>query len=196
MADGPSALLTDGKVHDCGEPGTLQRAVALLHLHRQEAQEIAGAAERAERLELQRPLADAADGPNTWRRRIDGHGDLLAGKRRYAGYAPQITSVPTSSTHGKRTRSPGAASTAFRKTNMYGDDVQQATNYPLVRITNNCEPVTSSMPGRTEPQLHGRRVEQEGLDDVRRAVGHRNRSEHARRRRERHRSRPVSVTIQ
>ena len=51
-------------------------------------------------------------------------------------WAPRIQSAPVRLVPGSRMSSPAIVSTACRK-GLYGDDQQSATNYPLVRITNN-----------------------------------------------------------
>ncbi len=50
--------------------------------------------------------------------------------------APKITSVPSTLTHGTTYTLSGKKLNGVSQANMYGDDVQEATNYPLVRITN------------------------------------------------------------
>jgi hypothetical protein len=51
--------------------------------------------------------------------------------------APLITSVPATLVHGSTYKVVGKRFNGFSQANAYGDDDQQATNYPLVRITNN-----------------------------------------------------------
>lgn len=53
-----------------------------------------------------------------------------------SGIGPIITSVPTTLTHGNTYKVTGKRFNGTTQNNMYGDDVQMATNYPLVRITN------------------------------------------------------------
>jgi hypothetical protein len=53
-----------------------------------------------------------------------------------SGIGPIITSVPTTLTHGNTYKVTGKRFNGATQNNMYGDDVQMATNYPLVRITN------------------------------------------------------------
>ena len=50
--------------------------------------------------------------------------------------APKITSVPSTLTHGMTYTISGKRLNGISQANFYGDDVQEATNYPLVRITN------------------------------------------------------------
>jgi hypothetical protein len=49
---------------------------------------------------------------------------------------PKILSVPTTLTHGSTYTAKGVLFNGVSQANMYGDDVQEATNWPLVRITN------------------------------------------------------------
>jgi hypothetical protein len=69
----------------------------------------------------------------------DGSADVevyTTNRTPFAGIAPTITSVPTTLMHGSTYAISGKRFNGFSQANMYGDDVQQATNYPLVRIVN------------------------------------------------------------
>jgi hypothetical protein len=50
--------------------------------------------------------------------------------------APVIVKVPKTLTAGSTYKLSGRRLNGFSQANFYGDDDQQATNYPLVRITN------------------------------------------------------------
>ena len=52
-------------------------------------------------------------------------------------WAPAITSVPTTLTRGSTFTIQGTQFNGLSQCNAFGDDVQNATNYPLVRISNN-----------------------------------------------------------
>ena len=55
-----------------------------------------------------------------------------------SAWQPTITSVATTLTHGSTNNAiSGTQFNGLSQANAYGDDVQNATNYPLVRITNN-----------------------------------------------------------
>jgi hypothetical protein len=54
-----------------------------------------------------------------------------------AGWAPTIKSYPTSVTGGKTYKITGTQFNGLSQAMAYGDENQNATNYPLVRITNN-----------------------------------------------------------
>jgi hypothetical protein len=54
-----------------------------------------------------------------------------------APFAPTISSAPTSVTQGLSYALQGTQFNGISQAEAYGDDAQAATNYPLVRITNN-----------------------------------------------------------
>jgi hypothetical protein len=58
------------------------------------------------------------------------------GGRPQAAWLPQILSVPTTLSHGQTYKIVGLNFNGFSQGAAYGDDVQGATNYPLVQITN------------------------------------------------------------
>ncbi len=70
----------------------------------------------------------------------DGSKDVeiySGGTRPYPGIAPSITSVPSSLAPGTSYTVQGKRFNGFSQANFYGDDVQEATNFPLVRVVNN-----------------------------------------------------------
>jgi hypothetical protein len=54
-----------------------------------------------------------------------------------AAWQPTITSCPTSVTPGATYEISGTQFNGLSQANAFGDEYQTATNYPLVRITNN-----------------------------------------------------------
>lgn len=54
-----------------------------------------------------------------------------------AGWAPTITSAPTSVSRGSTYKISGTQFNGLSQANAFGDEYETATNYPLVRITNN-----------------------------------------------------------
>ena len=137
VADGPSALLTDGQVMIPASPG-LYQAPALFYLF------------NGKKL---KQITAPPDAPNdsTYNIRlmvlptgqvleIDGSTDIevyTSSRKGGHKYAPHISKVPTTLTHGNTYQISGKGFNGVSQTNMYGDDAQSATNYPLVRITNN-----------------------------------------------------------
>ena len=53
-----------------------------------------------------------------------------------SAWAPQVTKVPTTLTHGKTYTAKGIRFAGVSQGSAYGDDYQAYTNYALVRITN------------------------------------------------------------
>jgi hypothetical protein len=54
-----------------------------------------------------------------------------------AGWAPTITAAPTNLTRGSTYKISGTQFNGLSQANAFGDEYETATNYPLVRITNN-----------------------------------------------------------
>ncbi len=136
VADGPSTLLTDGTVLIAASPG-LYNAPSSLYIYTGKKLKSIAAFPQAPndssyniRL-LMLPTGQILED--------DGSSDMevyTQNKLVMPSYAPQITSVPTSLTHGNTYKIVGRRFNGISQANMYGDDDQQATNYPLVRITN------------------------------------------------------------
>jgi hypothetical protein len=135
-ADAPSSLLTNGNVMVAASPG-LYKAPATFYLFNGTT------------------LASIATPPNapndsSYNIRLimlptgqvlqtDDSADveIYNGTHKIAtGTKPTITSVPVTLTHGNTYTVKGRKFNGVSQANMYGDDVQEATNYPLVRITN------------------------------------------------------------
>ncbi|MGA8575411.1 MAG: hypothetical protein WB609_06930, partial [Candidatus Cybelea sp.] len=136
VADGPSTLLTDGTVMVAASPG-LYNAPSSLYIYTGKKLKSIPAFPQAPndssyniRL-LMLPTGQVLED--------DGSLDVEVYTPHRLGspsYAPQITSVPSTLTHGNTYKIMGRRFNGVSQANMYGDDVSQATNYPLVRITN------------------------------------------------------------
>jgi hypothetical protein len=135
VADGPSSLLTDGSVIVPASPGLYQSPASFFRMNGTSLTSIAG------------PPGEANDSSFNIRLLLlptgqvledDGSADIeiYTPGRLSKRYAPKITSVPATLTHGSTYKITGTLFNGMSQANMYGDDVQQATNYPLVRITN------------------------------------------------------------
>ncbi len=136
IADGPATLLVDGHVLFAASPGVYQ---APSHFY-----EFTGKKYRREP-----DQADASQNPSyAYRMLMLPTGQVLvtdgsdtvqiytANGKPMPGLAPTISSVPSTLTHGTTYAISGTQFNGASQTNMYGDDDQQATNYPLVQITN------------------------------------------------------------
>jgi hypothetical protein len=135
VADGPSTVLTNGQVMISASPG-LYHAPATFYLFNGTKLKSVAAPPNAPndssyniRL-LMLPTGQVMEN--------DGSPDIeiYTGGRPLSGIGPIITSVPTTLTHGNTYKISGMRFNGATQNNMYGDDVQQATNYPLVRVTN------------------------------------------------------------
>jgi hypothetical protein len=135
-ADAPSTLLTDGTVLAVGSPGVYQTPASFYIFNGKK----------------NRIIANPPDAPNdsSYNVRLlmlptgqvledDGSGDIeiYTGKQKtMTGIAPVIVKVPKTLTAGSTYTLSGRRLNGFSQANFYGDDDTQATNYPLVRITN------------------------------------------------------------
>ena len=136
-ADAPSSLLTDGTVLVAASPG-LYNAPATFYIFNGKTLKSIATPPNAPndssyniRL-LVLPtgqVMECDDSPDV---------EIYTGKGRiFGGIAPQITSVPTTLSPSTTYTIKGKRFNGASQANFYGDDDQQATNYPLVRITNN-----------------------------------------------------------
>jgi hypothetical protein len=136
VADGPSSLLVDGTVLIAASPGLYQAPATFYvftgkHIKTTPAPPNAPNDSSYNVRLLMLPTGQVLE--------ADGSADVevyTTNRTPFAGIAPTITSVPTTLMHGSTYAISGKRFNGFSQANMYGDDVQQATNYPLVRIVN------------------------------------------------------------
>ncbi len=135
-ADAPSTLLTNGKVMIAVSPGLYSAPAAILLFDGRKLKQL--------------PAFPNAPNDSSYNVRLlmlptgqvleaDGSSDVevyTGSGHVIGGIAPHITSVPTTLTHGNTYKIYGHLFNGVSQTNFYGDDVQQATNFPLVQITN------------------------------------------------------------
>lgn len=136
VADGPSSLLTSGSVMIVASPG-LYNAPAFVYIFNGK-----------KLINIPAPPNFPNDSsynvrllllPNGQILEDDGSNDVevyTSTSKAGVGYAPAISNVPTTLTPGDTYKISGKRFNGVSQNNFYGDDVQQATNYPLVRITN------------------------------------------------------------
>ncbi|MBV9232916.1 MAG: hypothetical protein JO030_02635 [Candidatus Eremiobacteraeota bacterium] len=136
-ADAPSTLLTNGRVMLAVSPGLYSPPAAIVLYNGTTIKQI--------------PAFPNAPNDSSYNVRLlmlptgevleaDGSSDVEVYTRGHhvkGIIPPQIASVPTTITHGNTYKISGRYFSGFSQTNFYGDDVQQATNFPLVQITNN-----------------------------------------------------------
>ncbi len=136
VADGPSTVLTDGTVMIPASPGVYQ-APAYFYIY------------NGKKFIT---IANPPDAPNDSSFNIgllmlptgqiletDQSSDVeiyTSNRSVDRKIAPVITSVPSTLAHGSTYKVSGRRFNGFTQENFYGDDETQASNYPLVRITN------------------------------------------------------------
>ena len=138
VADGPASVLPNGSVMVAGSPGVYSSPAALFLFNGKVFSALANPAGvvndssyniRLLLLPTGQVLFD--DGSNN----LEIYTDKKEQKP-LRGTAPIIQSVPTNLTAGSTYTISGRYFNGFTQANFYGDDDQQATNFPLVRITN------------------------------------------------------------
>jgi hypothetical protein len=136
IADGPAALFTNGDELLAASPGVYKAPVSMLVFDGKKFTVI----------------ADPPNAPNdsSYNVRLlllptgqiletDGSDDVEVYSPHVPAdlsIAPEISSVPSTLSPGNTYMITGVRFNGFSQANSYGDDVQQATNYPLVRIRN------------------------------------------------------------
>ena len=137
VADGPSSLLTNGDVMVAASPGLYQPPALFFTFDGKKLKQIAAPPDAPNDSSYNIRLIGLPTGQVL---EIDGSTDVevyTPGRQGGAGNAPQITKVATSLTPGSTYKITGRRFNGMSQASMYGDDAQSATNYPLVRITNN-----------------------------------------------------------
>jgi kelch motif-containing protein len=138
IADGPAALLPDGNVLVMTSPGVFNPGVQFFEWTGKKlvnAPNIAGASS------IPSFVGDMVVLP-TGQVLLTTQGNTAtyiytAKGSSKSAWAPTITAAPSSVTRGSTYKISGTQFNGLSQGAAYGDDTQSATNYPLVRITNN-----------------------------------------------------------
>lgn len=137
VADGPAALMTNGDVMVPASPGLYNAPALFYTFNGKKLKQIAAPPDAPNDSSYNIRLLTLPTGQVL---EIDGSTDVevyTPGRQGGGSYAPQITNVPTTLSPGTTYKITGRRFNGMSQANMYGDDATQATNYPLVRITNN-----------------------------------------------------------
>ena len=141
MADAPCAVLPNGDVLVATSPGIFQRPVTFFTFDgttftqapaTQTSASLTSYQERFLLLPTGQVLSLVADG-------LQGHIDaelFTSSGRPDAAWRPTLTSVPATLTRGTTVQISGTQFNGLTVGSDYGDDCTNATNYPIVRITN------------------------------------------------------------
>lgn len=138
MADAPSSVLTNGEVMLATSPGVYSTPETTLLWNGKKFTTISSPAGAVNDSSYNVRFLLLPTGQVLW---ADGSNDVEI----YTGTGSPMTSIaPVISKLSSATLTPGSTYTiegkrfnGYSQANFYGDDDQQATNYPLVRITNN-----------------------------------------------------------
>lgn len=135
VADGPSTLLTDGDVMIPASPGLYNSPAYYFLFNGKKLKKMAAPPNAVNDSSYNIRLLVL---PNGQVMEVDGSDDIefyTAGKKADKHLAPVITSVPATLEAGSTYTATGTGFNGASQANFYGDDDQQATNYPLVQIT-------------------------------------------------------------
>ena len=136
MTDGPATLLTNGDVLLAASPGVYTAPMTMLVFDGATLTPVVGPPNAPNDASYNVRLLMLPTGQVL---ETDGTGDVevfTPHVSRNRSIAPTITSVPSTLTHGSTYQVAGTLFNGVSQANAYGDDDQQASNYPLVRIQN------------------------------------------------------------
>jgi hypothetical protein len=135
VADGPSAMLTNGFVMIPASPGLYNAPTYYYIFNGKKLVSIAAPPQAVNDSTYNTRLLLLPTGQIM---EADGSNDIevYTPKGAGSGHAPTIKSVPTTLSPGSTYEISGKGFNGESQANMYGDDVQEATNFPLVRVTN------------------------------------------------------------
>lgn len=137
VADGPATVLVDGTVMLPASPGLYQAPAYFYIFNGERLAAIPGPPNAPNDSSYNVRLLML---PNAQVLETDGSGDVevyTSPRQPLTRTAPAIVSVPSTLTHGNTYAISGKRFNGSTQANMYGDDAQQATNFPIVRIVNN-----------------------------------------------------------
>ncbi len=136
VADGPGVVLTDGEVLVAASPGIYISPMTMVLFNGKTIQTTATPPDAVSDSSFNVRLLMLPTGQVL---ETDASNDVeiyTSGHAAEAGIGPVITTVPASLTPGSTYTLKGKRLNGMTQNNFYGDDAQYATNYPLVRITN------------------------------------------------------------
>jgi len=136
MTDGPATLLVNGEVLMAASPGVYQPPMYMLVFDGKTITQVVGPPNAPNDSSYNVRLLMLPTGQVL---ETDGTDDVeifTPHVHAIPSIAPAISSVPTTLTHGATYTIAGTLFNGVSQANAYGDDDQQATNYPIVRIRN------------------------------------------------------------
>jgi len=138
IADGPAAVLPDGNVLLDASPGLYNTPVQFF-LYNAKTGKLAKTSNPPNAASTSSFYGFMLTLPNGQLMYNDRFGDMVlytGGGKAAKAWAPTVTSVPNALAAGSSYTLSGTQLNGLTQDTAYGDDYQDATNYPLVRITN------------------------------------------------------------
>ena len=136
IADGPAALEPNGKVLMMASPLIFQHPLDLPRVGREQPDDSPAGSQRGERFVVLRQHVGPSNRPDSFHRLLLRVGLQSHGKLQSC-LGTRIQSAPARVSPGGSYMISGHLFNGMSQGAAYGDDQQSATNYPLVRITNN-----------------------------------------------------------
>lgn len=136
VADGPGALLTNGSEMVVASPGVYNPPAYYFLFNGRTLTALGTPANAPNDSSYNVRLLVLPTGQIL---ETDGSSDVeiyTSGGAPNAGIAPRVTSVPSTLAHGTTYAVSGTRFNGISQASAYGDDAQEASNYPLVRIVN------------------------------------------------------------
>jgi len=137
IADGPAALLPNGNVLCGASPGVFKPNTRFFEFDGSNLTQVAGPPNSPNFSSFEGRMLVLPTGQVLF---TDGSSDVeiyTSTGNPNPGWAPAITRVGKTLIHGKSYTAKGTQFNGLSQAGAYGDDAQAASNYPLVRITNN-----------------------------------------------------------
>jgi hypothetical protein len=135
-ADGPAAVLPDGKVLLMASPGEYQMPSHFFLFDGVNLTATEDTPDAANLSSFFGFMLMLPTGQVLFNDRAGGFWVYNSGAKKFPKSAPIITSVPVTITRGTQYTLRGRQLSGLTQGAAYGDDYQSATNYPLVRVTN------------------------------------------------------------
>jgi hypothetical protein len=136
IADGPGAVLPDGNVLLDASPGDYTPPAHFFLFDGTTLTQIADAPNAVNQASNYGYMLVLPTGQVLFNDRIGDMELYSDGGAPHAAWLPKVTSVPTTLTPGTAYTLSGKQLGGLTQASAYGDDFQNATNYPLVRLTN------------------------------------------------------------
>jgi len=136
VADGPSALETNGNVIVFASPGVFEAGGEIFEWNGSSLTQIAGPPNGVNDSSFQGHLMMLPNGQIMFTDYTTDVELFTSAGSPYTGFTPTLLLPSITMTHGTTVKINGTNFNGASQNNFYGDDYQNATNYPIVKFTN------------------------------------------------------------